>query len=142
MQRQDSFNQPWLARYVEVETEHIDLVASWERLVSIYEQMHFIDEITDSIRIEEFKWIIREMNKFLTRARNGLAQSVKRNDWQTAIDYLMSQITIKDTSNVDTRKALVYMKLKQEWVYRLANRIHEAGTIAEKNELEEENQDG
>lgn len=138
MPRWDSSNNSWLAQYIEHETRHLDLVASWERLVAIYESMHFVDEMTDRIRLEEFKWIIRETNKFLTRCRNQLQTPVKNGNPMGVINYLMSQYSTKDSTNIDTRQALVYSKLKQDWIYQTALKLQ---TMME-NMNEEENQNG
>lgn len=135
MQRQDLSDGSWLAAFIEAETRHIDLVASWETLVSMYEQLRFLDELTDRDRMEEFKWIVKEMNKFLTRARNSLGSCVKRRDSDGAMSWLIDQYSTKDATNVTDRKSLVYAKLKQQWLHTTSNslaRITEDQTETEK----------
>lgn len=121
MQRQDSFN--WIASFIDLETRHLDLVASWEILVGIYESMKFLDSLTDSMRMEEFRWIIKETNKFLTRAKTAMQECVKRMDAQGCLDWLIAQYNQRDSNNVSERKQLVYQKLKQDWMAKTAAKL-------------------
>lgn len=95
-------------------TQHRDLVASWEELLVVYDNLRFTDPVSDELRMIEFKDIIGEVNKFLTKTRKALldVQSV-----DAALGYLQSVAFIKDSTQIKTRKALAYQKLKQQWIF-------------------------
>lgn len=98
--------------WVIAETRHLDLVASWEELCDIYSRLSFLDEINDSMRMTEFKWIIKEMNKQLTRIKSKLMSA---KNIEAAIDYLVTQF---DSGDIKDRQSLAYAKLKQVWIMK------------------------
>lgn len=102
-----------LLGWVEDNCRHLDLIASWDELVFIYEQMKFLDEINDSIRLSEFKEIVQEVNKFLTRMRTGLNTCT---DLEGAIEFLKKHVDVKDVSSIKTRSQLAAHRSKQQWV--------------------------
>jgi hypothetical protein len=102
-----------LAEWADKECRHLDLIASWETLVSAYDYLGFTDVIGDVERLSEFKYVISEMNKFLTRMRNGL---MKTKDVDSAIAFLTSHANTADMGNVDGRASIAYNKMKQRWI--------------------------
>jgi hypothetical protein len=104
-----------LAEWAEEECTHLDLIASWEELTGVYDYLHFTGPESDEVRLEEFKFIIGEMNKFLTRMRNGLARTRHIDD---AITFLIGHLNTRDMSAVTGRKEIAYNKLKQQWIRR------------------------
>lgn len=115
------------------ETRHLDLVASWETLCDIYDALRFHDAVSDAMRLEEFKWIIQETNKFLTRMRNGLA---KAKDYRSAVEYLGNQFKSQEAKAINSRQSLAYNKLRQRWAMQLATQFSMRA-----EELEEEGED-
>ena len=102
--------------FIEDQTRQLDLVASWETLCDVYRTLEFKDELGDVIRLEEFKWIIKEMNKFLTRMRNKLMSCV---DSDAVEEVLKESFTPTGKVTVDSRKSLAYQKLRQIWITRM-----------------------
>lgn len=129
MNEQGSFNST-LHDWVDIETRSLDVVASWESLCDTYEALRFVDTISDVARLEEFKWIIKEMNKFLTRTRKTLLTC---QDASSMIVVLQKDLTPTGAMNLDGRKNLVYQKLRQRWITR---------TIATLRQYEEGQEDG
>ena len=101
------------AAWVDEECRHLDLVASWHTLVEQYDSCRFTDGITDQQRLMEFKQVIKETNKFLTRMRNALGKVA---DIDSAIEVLIKQFDSKDTENIVERWQLLYNMLKQSWI--------------------------
>ena len=101
------------AAWVDEECRHLDLVASWNTLVEQYDSYKFTDGITDQQRLMEFKQVIKETNKFLTRMRNALGKVA---DIDSAIEVLIKQFDSKDTENIVERWQLLYNMLKQSWI--------------------------
>lgn len=102
-----------LASFTERECRHVDLVASWETLVDVYESLAFLGPDNDDVRLTEFKAIVTEMNKFLTRMRNGLS---KTKDVEGAIEFLSGHANTADMNQVRSRPNIAYNKLKQRWI--------------------------
>lgn len=101
------------AAWIDEECRHLDLVASWTTLNEQYEQCKFNDNITDQMRLQEFKQVIKETNKFLTRMKNALGKVA---DIDSAIEVLGKQFDSKDTENIIERWQLLYNMLKQSWI--------------------------
>ena len=102
-----------IEQWVEHETRHLDLVASWETLCSVYDVLRFIDPISDKDRLIEFKWIITEINKFLTRVRNKTATMHSIN---AVVDFLKKNANSQPQVDIKTRESLALNKLRQQWV--------------------------
>lgn len=102
-----------LADWANEECRHLDLIASWEVLLSSYNFLGFKDDIDDDQRLAEFKLIIGEMNKFLTRMRNGL---MRTKDIDDAIAFLTQHANTADMNNVKGRPSVAYNKMKQRWI--------------------------
>jgi hypothetical protein len=102
-----------LAEWAERECRHLDLIASWETLLSVYETLGFQGPESDDMRLTEFKTIITEINKFLTRMKNGLSRTTNIND---AIEFLSAHANTSDMNGVRTRPNIAYNKLKQRWI--------------------------
>ena len=126
MLRQESFRD-----WVDDETRHIDVVASWDNLYYTYDTMRFTDQLSDEERLGEFRWIVQQMNVFLTKMRSKL-MSCK--DLNAALKMLKNNFTPSGKMELKTRKALVYQKLKQQWV---SNAIMQIQAM-----MNEEEQDG
>ncbi|WP_298049666.1 hypothetical protein [uncultured Bifidobacterium sp.] len=78
-----------------------------------YQGCSFTDNITDQQRLMEFKQVIKETNKFLTRMRNALSKVA---DVDSAVEVLIKQFDSKDTENIVERWQLLYNMLKQSWI--------------------------
>ena len=111
MPRQESVGS--LREWVEEETRHIDVVASWESMNDTYDTLRFTDPLSDAERLEEYKWIVQQMNSFLTRMRTRLLSC---RDHEAMIEMLGNSFTPGGKMELGARKALVYQKLRQQWV--------------------------
>ena len=127
--RETTFLNGWIDR----STRHIDMVASWERLVDIYDQLSFVDSLTDKDRMEEFGDIVREVNRFLTKMRTklGLAKDI-----DAAIMTLSESYGVGRNVTITTRQAIAFQKLKQQWVSQGIAELQAASDM-----LQEESED-
>lgn len=103
----------FLNSWIDRSTQHIDMIASWERLVSIYDQLSFIDALTDQDRMGEFGDIVREVNRFLSKMRKKLGTA---KDIESAIDLLSDSYSVGRNVTINTRQAIAFQKLKQQWI--------------------------
>ena len=99
--------------WIDEETRHIDVVASWESLCDTYDTLRFTDRLSDDERLEEFKWIVQQMNVFLTKVRSKLLSC---RDMEAMEEVLGMSFTPSGRMDLSTRRSLVYQKLKQQWV--------------------------
>lgn len=117
--------------WVENETRALDVVASWETLCDVYNSLDFKDPLSDAIRMEEFKWIITEMNKHLKRARNKLMTCQDPD----SMKELLSKMYVSTDAKVTNRMDLTYHKLRQMWVSQMISQLN----LMTETEKEEEN---
>ena len=92
-----------LAEWAEAECRHLDLIASWETLLAAYDALGFDGPDNDEQRLSEFKIVITETNKFLTRMRNGLAKTKSIDD---AIEFLTGHANTADMNAVKSRASV------------------------------------
>jgi hypothetical protein len=111
-----------LAEWAEKECQHFDLIASWELLLVAYETLGFSNSVDDAMRLTEFKRIITEINKFLTRMKTGLASTTSA---ENAIEFLGSH-TNTDMAAVKDRQSVAYNKLKQRWLAQAIGTLQQA----------------
>lgn len=130
------YNDP-VEAWVEEETRPLDVVASWENLLGAYDALRFEDPITDSQRLEEFQWIIKTMNSFLTKMRGKLRSCNK--DLLAMREVLVESFTPVGKVNLESRKSLAYQKLRQLWV---SQRIAEVNQAIEETKQTEGEVDG
>lgn len=115
--------------WVDAETRYIDVVASWESLCETYRVLEFTDPLSDTVKLEEFKWIIKQMNAFLARQRKKLLTC---QDIPSMQDSLRKSFTPEGKVNIDGRRALAYQKLRQRWIVQM---------LAELEQMKEQEED-
>lgn len=131
MPRQESFS---IKDWIEEETRHIDVVASWESLCDTYDALRFTDHLSDAERLEEYKWIVQQMNSFLTKIRTKLLSC---RDMKAMVEALKTSYIPAGKMDLSARRALVYQKLRQRW---MGTAISQLMTMLEQQEMED--QDG
>lgn len=119
--------------WVENECRALDVVASWETLCDVYRTLEFNDPLSDAMRMEEFKWIISEMNKHLSRARRKLLSCADPESMREAL----TKMFVSTEAKVSNRMDLTYHKLRQMWVSQMIARLD-----AMMETMREENEDG
>lgn len=120
--------------WVESETRALDVVASWESLCDTYRVLEFNDPISDMAKIEEFKWIIGEMNSHLSRARKKLLAC---SDPESMAQILREMFTPQGKVNISDRRNLAYHKLRQRWILQMLMNLDEmASRMTEQEESE------
>lgn len=103
----------FLMEWTERNCQPVDLISSWTELVSVYKHLEFVDDLNDEQRIKEFKHVVRETNRLLTRVKNTLTTCLSIKD---AIEYLSSQFAPSRNSDVTDRQDVAYQALKQRFL--------------------------
>lgn len=111
----ESSSKSALHEWVDGETRSLDVVASWETLCDVYRTLEFADPLSDAMRMEEFKWIIAEMNKHLARARKKLLACTE----PEAMREVLANMFTSTEAKVSNRMDLTYHKLRQMWVSQM-----------------------
>lgn len=101
--------------WIENETCALDVVASWETLCDVYRTLEFNDPLSDAMKMEEFKWIIAEMNKHLSRARRKLMSCSDPENMKEVLTGMF----VSTEAKVSNRMDLTYHKLRQMWVSQM-----------------------
>lgn len=114
-----------LHSWIDVETRALDVVASWETLCDVYRTLEFSDPLSDTVRLEEFKWIIKELNKHLTRMRKKLMTCATTDATR---QVLLESFTPTGAVSIDNRRSLAYQKLRQTWTTRMLASLSEVET--------------
>lgn len=116
-----SIDKSSLHDWVDLETRHIDVIASWENLCSTYDALRFSDPLPDVDRLEEYKWITQNMNRFLTKMRNKLLTCINR---EAMIEVLHRSLNPTGKVELGTRQALAYQKLRQQWIMSAITKLN------------------
>lgn len=124
----NDINKSVLHDWIEEETHALDVTASWESLCDAYRILEFVDPISDAMKMEEFKWIIGEMNKHLTRARKKLLSCQDLDSTKQALEEMYFS-----NVSVTSRKSLAYNKLRQRWISQMLIKIEAAMETMEEN---------
>ncbi len=111
-----------IREWIDEETRHIDVVASWESLCDTYDTLRFTDRLSDAERLEEYKWIVQQMNSFLTKIRTKLLSC---RDMEAMLEMLSMTMVPSGKMELSARRALVYQKLRQQWVMMEMARLRE-----------------
>lgn len=120
MNEQVSVTKSSIHDWVDYETRHIDLVASWESLCAAYDALRFVDQLADTERLEEFKWIVHRMNIFLSKVRTTLLSCEDANAMREVLSKAMSP---SGKVELPDRKTIAYYKLKQQWVKTMLSKV-------------------
>lgn len=105
-----------LQDWVDAETRALDVVASWETLCDAYHALEFADPISDTVRLEEFKWIIKQLNGHLARARKKLLACENP---EAMREVLASMYSPSGDVKLTGRTDLAYHKLRQRWISQM-----------------------
>lgn len=131
MPRQESAGS--IREWVEDETTHVDVITSWEVLNDTYDMLRLTDPLSDAERLEEYKWIVQQVNSFLSKMRTRLLSC---KDLDSMIECLAATMTPAGKVELSTRRALVYQKLRQQWI------VTKLRTLQMMAEQEKEETDG
>jgi hypothetical protein len=91
--------------------------------------------MTDAERLDEFKWVVQQMNVFLSKTR---AKLLSCKDMEAMIEVLGLSFTPSGKTDLSARRSLVYQKLKQQWVRTEIARVRTMMI----QDMETEEQDG
>lgn len=110
-----------------------DFQSMWFLLNAKYEAMAFKDNIADSIRIQEYKYIVQQYRKFISGQRDAFMECTTVEEMLQLIDNLL----MNAAEYGKERKELVYNFVRDDWLYGLQNFIIQ---IMQGEDIEEEDE--
>lgn len=128
-----------IREWVDEETRHIDVVASWESLCDTYETLKFSDPLSDAERLEEYRWIVQQMNSFLSKIRTRMLSC---KDPEAMVEMLRGTYVPAGKVELSTRRALVYQKLRQQWIGTEIMRLRTMMMETEETDGRQDSEDG
>jgi hypothetical protein len=102
-------------------------------LNSKYKELDFTDEISDSERIAEYKWIAGQFNKYISKQQSVILQHGTREKMMLEVESLIE----KTQEYGDTRKAIVYNIVRDDWLHN----FYELLAVYDSGEDEDEEED-
>ena len=106
----------------------INLIESWENLCDAYETLRFVDQLDDATRLDEFQYIVRELNRTMGTIRNAL---VSCDDLEDAMQWLIDHRDPKGNVKIESRKHVAYQAFRSRW---FANAISSVAWLLENEE--------
>lgn len=112
-----------------------DFEAMWYMLKDQYKNLGFTDQMTDQQRVDEYKWIVQQLRKYMFSKQDGILDCDSVEDMVACVDKL---IGTADEYGED-RKHVVYNFVRDHWLYELRN--HLSNMLIEMYTIEEDKED-
>lgn len=96
-----------------------DFQSMWFALNAKYEALAFKDDISDSIRIQEYKYIVQQFRKFISGQHDAIMECVSAEEMLNLIGAMLAQATEYGKE----RKEIVYNFVRDDWLYEMQNYI-------------------
>ena len=96
-----------------------DFQSMWFALNAKYEALAFKDDISDSIRIQEYKYIVQQFRKFISGQHEAIMECVSAEEMLQLIDTMLSNAAEYGKE----RKEIVYNFVRDDWLYEVQNYI-------------------
>lgn len=96
-----------------------DFEGMWFTLKSMYSDLGFTDDITDQQRIDEYKWIVQQLRKYMFSKQDEILACDNLTEMVAKVDDLIG----KADEYGDERKKVVYNFLRDHWLYELRNHL-------------------
>ena len=96
-----------------------DFQSMWFALNAKYDALAFKDEITDSTRIQEYKYIVQQFRKFISGQHDAIMECGSAEEMLALLDAMLAQATEYGKE----RKEIVYNFVRDDWLYELQNYI-------------------
>lgn len=93
-----------------------DFQAMWFTLNSKYQALGFHDNIADSIRINEYKYIVQQLRKYMTGKKDTILHDCSTpEEMVDVINHLIGN----GSEYADERKEVVYNFIRDDWLMEI-----------------------
>ena len=112
-----------------------DFQSMWFVLNSKYKALDFHDDISDDIRIGEYKYIVQQLRKYMSNHQEEILNDCDSPEMMLdAIDYLLT----KAGEYGNERKEIAYNFIRDDWLMELRNYVN---MFLNRNSIEQEEED-
>ena len=92
----------------------------WFNVKQWYEALGFTDPLSDQQRIDEFKWIVQQLRKYMFSKQDVIVGHENLEGMVAEVDNLLS----KAEEYGDERKKIVYNFMRDHWLYEIRNHLN------------------
>ena len=96
-----------------------DFESMWFSIKDIYDNLGFTDALTDQQRIDEYKWIVQQLRKYMFSKQD---QVLSCDNVEGMINTIDSYIASAEEYG-DERKKVVYNFMRDHWLYEVRNHL-------------------
>ena len=108
-----------------------DFQAMWFMLNDKYQMLGFNDEISDELRIEEYKYIVQQFRRYISNMRERVI--VECDTLEKMLGVVDSQLSNTPEYGSD-RKTIAYNFIRDDWLYGLRAIVYDAIVNVEEEE--------
>ena len=113
-----------------------NLIGYWPDIQQRYKMMGFTDQLTDKEKIEEYDYITKQLNKYLS-AHHDEVLSKCDSDLSMMLGVIKNLLDKAPTVTKD-RKSLVYMAMRDDWLIGMYNLLEGMISQVDKRKTSEE----
>lgn len=122
-------------RELELAFQPRDFQAMWFVLNNKYSSLGFHDDISDGIRIQEYKYIVQQLRKYMASKKDVILYDCSSpEDMSDVINHLIGN----GSEYAEERKEIVYNFVRDDWLMELRGYV--ATFIFEHDDAEEEDE--
>lgn len=120
---------------LELAFEPRDFQSMWFALNGKYKALDFQDDISDSVRIQEYKWIVQQFRKYISSHKEDILFDCQDgNEMLECIGNLLGNAA----EYGDERKVIAYNFIRDDWLMELQNYV--IGYMYDNQPVEEEDE--
>ena len=102
--------------------EPVSLLSHWNEIRDTYTRFGFSDNMSDAEKIEEYSWVNSMYKKYISTQKKEVLLNI--DEPKILKNMIESWYYIKPSSSVDiTRRYLVYLSLRRNWLVVLAQKV-------------------
>lgn len=94
-----------------------DFRGMWSTLNAMYDELRFDDKITDNQRIDEYRWIVQQLRKYMFSKQDDILGCQSLEDMIDKVDSLISNAA----EYGEDRKHIAYNFLRDQWLFEVRN---------------------
>ena len=96
-----------------------DFESMWNALNNMYQYLGFTDKISDQQRIDEYKWIVQQLRKYMFTKQDSV---MSKDTVEEMIDVVVGLIGKADEYGRE-RKDVVYNFMRDHWLYEVRDTL-------------------
>lgn len=124
--------RPEYKQTVELLFRAADFETMWMAVGNMYQYLGFTDKISDQQRIDEYKWIVQQLRKYMFTKQTTIMEKESIEDMLAAVESLIG----KADEYGRERKEVVYNFMRDHWLYEVRDTLVSMRSDDEDEEVE------